>query len=162
MGKVGWVWDLTQPSWLSTSRNKFLPYLCCTVYPSSFSWSINCLGFRKEYSLSSLCSCLSFKRAVPWRVMAFPPASPQDRQKPYSPLPKTETLLSSALFLAPQQASSWPGWRSYVNPQLRINLASLGVRGNETYPQKQGCFCVGICFRNRPKELLKFLYQVVS
>lgn len=65
--------------WFSTSRINFLPYLCWIVDLSSISWSINCLRFRKKCSLSSLCSCLSFKWSIPWRVMAFPSAFPPHR-----------------------------------------------------------------------------------
>lgn len=46
--------------------------------------------------------------------------------------------------------------------QLRINLASLGMRGNETYLREAEMFLYGNLLRNRIMELLTFLYQMVS
>lgn len=46
--------------------------------------------------------------------------------------------------------------------QLRINLAGLGMRGNETYPREAEMFLYGNLLRNKIKELSTFLYQMVS
>lgn len=46
--------------------------------------------------------------------------------------------------------------------QLRINLAGLGMRGNGSLPQRSRNVLYGNLLRNRIKELLTFLYQMVS